>query len=663
VLQDNGGNNLPVSGNGSFTFTTALASGATYSVTAVTQPSNPAQTCGVTDGSGTVASTDITNVQVTCISTTVTYTIGGTVSGLSGTGLVLQDNGGNNLPVNGNGSFTFSTAIASGATYSVTVLTQPSGPAQYCEVTGGNGTASANVTGIKVACVASTVTYTIGGTVINLTGEGTGLQLQDNGTESLLVNTDGSFTFPTALPSGSTYSVTVSVQPSSPAQICGVTNGTGTAAGNVTSVVVDCGHKEWAWESGSNVAEAAGIYGTEGTAAASNIPGSRQSAITWTDGAGNIWLFGGQGNDSLGLGIGNLNDLWKYTAGEWTWMSGSNFHNQSGTYGTLGTPSTSNVPGGRFGSVSWTDKSGNLWLFGGQGSPNEDLNDLWEYSAGEWTWMNGSNGFNQNGTYGTLGAAAAGNVPGARQNAVSWTDKSGNFWLFGGLATGKGHFNDLWEYSTATGEWTWMGGSNGFDQIGTYGTLGMAAASNVPGARQGAISWTDAAGNFWLFGGQGFDSTGAYGYLSDLWEYSTGKWTWIGGSNVSNQKGTYGTEGTAASGNAPGARSSAVIWTDAAGNFWLFGGYGYDSAGTLGQLSDLWEYSAGAWSWVDGPKIVNQNGMYGYQDTPAPSNVPGARQQFVGWTDKSGNLWLFGGYGNDSAEGGGYLNDLWKYEF
>ena len=47
-----------------------------------------------------------------------TYTIGGTVSGLSGAGLVLQDNGGNNLPVSaGATSFTFTTAIASGSSF------------------------------------------------------------------------------------------------------------------------------------------------------------------------------------------------------------------------------------------------------------------------------------------------------------------------------------------------------------------------------------------------------------------------------------------------------------------------------------------------------------------------------------------------------------------
>jgi hypothetical protein len=104
-----------------------------------------------------------------------------------------------------------------------------------------------------------------------------------------------------------------------------------------------------------------------------------------------------------------------------------------------------------------------------------------------------------------------------------------------------------------------------------------------------STSWTDAVGNFWLFGGSGLDSTGRSGDLNDLWKYSAGQWTWMGGSNVVNQQGTYGTQGTAALGYVPGARYQAISWTDAAGNLWLFGGYGSDSAGTTGRLNDLWK--------------------------------------------------------------------------
>ena len=147
VLQDNGGDNLSVSANGPFTFATALASGAAYSVTVITNPTG--QTCTVTNGSGTIASTNITNMAVTCTNS-ATYTVGGTVSGLTGT-VVLQDNGGDNLSVTANGTFTFATALASGAAYSVTVNTNPTG--QTCTVTSGSGTiASTNITNMAITC-------------------------------------------------------------------------------------------------------------------------------------------------------------------------------------------------------------------------------------------------------------------------------------------------------------------------------------------------------------------------------------------------------------------------------------------------------------------------------------------------------------------------------
>lgn len=161
------------------------------------------------------------------------YTIGGTVSGLSGSGLVLQDNGADNLAVNADGAFTFATKIASGGKYAVTVMTQPSG--QTCTVTNGSGTASGNVTNVTITCGSG---VTIGGTVSGLTG--TGLVLQDNGADNLSVTQNGVFTFATPVPSGQPYAVTVSTQPSG--QTCTVANGTGTAgSANVTNVAINCG--------------------------------------------------------------------------------------------------------------------------------------------------------------------------------------------------------------------------------------------------------------------------------------------------------------------------------------------------------------------------------------------------------------------------------------
>jgi len=86
------------------------------------------------------------------------YTIGGTVSGLgAGLSVGLLNNGGDAITRNANGSFTFPTALASGAAYSVTVGTQPAG--QTCTVTNGSGTVgSANVTNVTVSCIVTTIT-------------------------------------------------------------------------------------------------------------------------------------------------------------------------------------------------------------------------------------------------------------------------------------------------------------------------------------------------------------------------------------------------------------------------------------------------------------------------------------------------------------------------
>jgi hypothetical protein len=91
---------------------------------------------------------------------TVFYTVGGAVSGLAGSDLVLQNNGGDSLAVAANGSFTFATPVGAGAPYGVTVLAQPASPAQTCTVQNGSGTATANVTSVAVSCVTTPIART-----------------------------------------------------------------------------------------------------------------------------------------------------------------------------------------------------------------------------------------------------------------------------------------------------------------------------------------------------------------------------------------------------------------------------------------------------------------------------------------------------------------------
>jgi hypothetical protein len=238
VLRNNGGDDLTVPPNAtSFTFPTPVASGQPYAVTVATQPSNPAQTCTVANGSGTVGSANVTSVSVSC--TTNAYTVGGTVTGLSGTGLVLRQSGGDDLAVPANATtFTFSTPVASGQPYAVTVFAQPTGPSQTCAVTNGTGTiGSANVTNVMVTC--TTNTYSVGGILIGLSGSGLVLRL--NGANDLALSA-GATTFSfQGVPSGQSYEVTVASQPVNPWQTCTVTNGTGTVgSANVTNVMVTC---------------------------------------------------------------------------------------------------------------------------------------------------------------------------------------------------------------------------------------------------------------------------------------------------------------------------------------------------------------------------------------------------------------------------------------
>ncbi len=83
-------------------------------------------------------------------------------------------------------------------------------------------------------------------------------------------------------------------------------------------------------------------------------------------------------------------------------------NNRIGVYGTPGTPSANNIPGGRQEAAAWVDLNGNFWLFGGEGEdknmPTTDngiLNDLWEYHPGtnQWTFVVGDTTANQTGEY------------------------------------------------------------------------------------------------------------------------------------------------------------------------------------------------------------------------------------------------------------------------
>lgn len=153
VLQNNAGDNLSIDSNGSFTFSTSLVQNAAYDVTVLTQPNTPEQDCVVTNGSGLMPAANVTNIEVNC-TTTTGFTVGGTVSGLEGTGMVLQNNLGDDLAVEANGTFTFPTRLDDGDAYDVSILLQPVERGQDCTVSNGKGKiVSANIDSVGITCV------------------------------------------------------------------------------------------------------------------------------------------------------------------------------------------------------------------------------------------------------------------------------------------------------------------------------------------------------------------------------------------------------------------------------------------------------------------------------------------------------------------------------
>ena len=95
---------------------------------------------------------NITDVAITCV--TDTFLVGGEVSGLSGSGLVLQNNGGDDEAVAADGFFVFDTRLADRSGYSITVKTQPTNPSQVCSVGNASGALSGdNVTNVSVTCL------------------------------------------------------------------------------------------------------------------------------------------------------------------------------------------------------------------------------------------------------------------------------------------------------------------------------------------------------------------------------------------------------------------------------------------------------------------------------------------------------------------------------
>ncbi len=224
-LKDNVGNELMFTTNTTLPFSSTYANGASYSVTIFAQPVGQTCTLG-SNASGTISGN--TTVAVTCASSSGNYTISVAATGLTGT-LVMQDDKSDNLTFTSNNTQTFATSYASGSSYTVSVKTQPTG--QTCTLgSNASGTITSNIT-VTATCTASTTNYTISVAVTGMTS-GT-FVVKDDKLDKLTFTTNTTQTFATSYASGSSYTISINVQPAG--QTCTLgSNASGTITSNIT---------------------------------------------------------------------------------------------------------------------------------------------------------------------------------------------------------------------------------------------------------------------------------------------------------------------------------------------------------------------------------------------------------------------------------------------
>lgn len=406
----------------------------------------------------------------------------------------------------------------------------------------------------------------------------------------------------------------------------------------------------WVWLKGDS--SSLGNYGTIGVSSPSNEPPARYQASYWKDLEGNFWIFGGNPG---------YNDLWKYSpiSNEWVWMHGPKYGaSMSGFYGTMGVPSVlNNPPSLGYGSNCWTDSLGDLWLYSGWNFPRlNDFDELWRYriTTNEWTWMKGDYTISKAPIYGLKGVPSDTNTPGGRAECKSAWVFNNKLWLFGGSIAGFTK-NDLWSYDIATNNWTWESGSKLGNDSGNYGIKGVTSSINVPPARWSYTRWQDAENNFFLFAGG--VRTGIF--CNDVWQYNTssGLWTWISGKNTFNDTETINPFCFPEVNNIPASRiESRTTQTNSicAKAFWTFGGVGVFKR----TYNDLWIFNSQnlEWTKVKGGSGYPPPHSYGIKGISNVFNLPPGNFGSCVWTDKTGALFMFGGWGSI-----GFLNDLWKF--
>jgi gliding motility-associated-like protein len=242
--------------------------------------------------------------------------------------------------------------------------------------------------------------------------------------------------------------------------------------------------------------------------------------------------------------------------------------------------------------------------------------------------------------------------------SAAWTDNAGNFWLFGGRGYSSrdevSDLNDVWRYSVANNEWTWMKGDRNDEADARYGQKGSFDDRNTPQGLRGSAAWIDNQGKFWLYGGANRGNL-----HSDLWKFDpvANQWAWMSGEKTTNHAPRFAEPQIPNENANPGSRFRMTTWTDKENNLWLFGGEGYGNNNS-GVLNSMWRYSIedNTWTFEKGVLSTSPAAEYGTRGEANSNNTPAGTAGGDGWKNELDNLFVFGGQTSQ-----GMVNQLWKF--
>ncbi|MEP7127472.1 MAG: kelch repeat-containing protein [Chitinophagales bacterium] len=206
----------------------------------------------------------------------------------------------------------------------------------------------------------------------------------------------------------------------------------------------------WTWMGGSNEVDQNGNNGIKGIPSITNLPKSRSCNCTWTDTAGNFYLFGGNTFWPLSE---LFDDVWRYSPNtkEWTWLSGLDTTDSHGFIDEYCEYSNENLPISRAQSACIKLNNDEIFMFGGfvRWTPSASITrDVWKYkiSTNEWKIIWGDS-VHVPGNFGIQGVYSPTNDPPSREGASCWKGNNDTVWIYGGnYNISWNSMADLWRY-------------------------------------------------------------------------------------------------------------------------------------------------------------------------------------------------------------------------